>query len=59
MKAKTLKILLLLMCCLTMASCDSNKGKIEEKTKQFVESMNSNDVPPYTTCIPTPSWPDT
>lgn len=44
MKAKTLKILLFLMCCLTMASCDSNKGKIEEKTKQFTEALKSKDV---------------
>ena len=34
MKATTVRIVLLLMCCLTMISCDSNKSKIEEKAAQ-------------------------
>lgn len=44
MKATTVRIVLLLMCCLTMVSCDSNKSKIEEKAKQFTESLKTKDV---------------
>ncbi len=29
MKATTVRIVLLIMCCLTMISCDSDKSKIE------------------------------
>ena len=44
MKATTVRIVLLLMCCLTMISCDSNKSKIEEKAKQFTEALKTKDV---------------
>lgn len=44
MKATTVRIVLLLMCCLTMVSCDSNKSKIEEKAKQFTEALKTKDV---------------
>ena len=43
MKATTVRIVLLLMCCLTMISCDSNKSKIEEKAKQFTEALKTKD----------------
>ena len=44
MKATTVRIVLLLMCCITMISCDSNKSKIEEKAKQFTEALKTKDV---------------
>ena len=44
MKVTTVRIVLLLMCCLTMISCDSNKSKIEEKAKQFTEALKAKDV---------------
>ena len=44
MKATTVRIVLLLMCCLTMVSCDSNKSKNEEKAKQFTEALKTKDV---------------
>ena len=44
MKATTVRIVLLPMCCLTMISCDSNKSKIEEKAKQFTEALKTKDV---------------
>lgn len=43
MKATTVRIVLLPMCCLTMISCDSNKSKIEEKAKQLTEALKTKD----------------
>lgn len=44
MRTKSIRIFLLVVCCLALAACDSNKGKIEEKAKQFTEALKSKDV---------------
>lgn len=40
----TIQLFLLLLCCFAITACDSNKSKIEEKTKQFTEALKTKDV---------------
>lgn len=44
MKTRTIQLFLLLLGCFALTACDSNKSKIEEKTKQFTEALKTKDV---------------
>lgn len=44
MRTKTIQLVLLLLCCFAITSCDSNKSKIEEKAKLFTEALKTKDV---------------
>lgn len=44
MKTRTIQLFLLLLCFFAFTACDSNKSKIEEKTKQFTEALKTKDV---------------